>query len=521
MKLETGLGLLTLCLTFSPVAVMAQSRSACEAMMDYTLDDRNLEITGAHWHEAREVANRFGPSLVLPPHCRLDGVIDRRIGVNDQEYGIGFAINLPDDWNGRFLFQGGGGLNGEIREPLGVQAAGSVNALDRGFAVVSNDTGHAARYPFDIGFFDDQEASLNFWYKANPKVAELAKLIVRDYYVQDIDYSYFVGCSTGGREGMLMTQRYPDFFDGVVSGAPAMRTSVSNIGIRWVGVQLNQAAPRDDNGKPMPGPMLSEAERTLVIDSLKARCDTMDGAADDLLFNPQACDFDARQIACGSEGAPANCLAPAKAEAIHNAMLGPRDSRGIQVYPGFQYDPGIDDQPGLPGILASTNNPPEGPGSEGELTIDVDAQVMAFTKPHLIMGESTSVIMSSFSGKGGKQILYHGAADPWFSVNETIRYYEEMAEANGGMDTVRDWSRFFYVPGMAHCQGGDETLDSFDMLDAIVNWVEHDQAPEQVIATGRSMPGVSRPLCAWPEYPHYNGRGDINNAANYSCREVE
>lgn len=504
-----------------PAIGFAQSAADCRAMANYTLADMELEITRAAWSADRQVPNRFGPALTLPPHCHIEGMLDRRLGVNNREYGIGFAINLPDDWNGRFLFQGGGGLNGVVNEPLGNQAAGGENALSRGFAVVSNDTGHQAQGPFDATFFEDQEASLNFWFKANPKVAVMAKRLIRDYYEQDIDYSYFVGCSTGGREGMLMTQRYPFFFDGVVSGAPAMRTSVSNIGIRWVGVQLNQAAARDDNGLPVPGPMLTAGERDILVSALMARCDALDGAGDGLLFNPQACDFDARDIACVGGGNGGNCLAPDKAEAVHNALLGPTDSRGVQVYPGFQYDPGIDDEGGLPGILSSTNNPPEGPGSTGKLTIDVDAQVMEFTRPHLTMGESTSVQMSSFADSGGKQILYHGAADPWFSVNETKRYYREMADFNGGIDAVKDWSRFFQVPGMGHCQGGEATLDSFDMLSAIVDWVENDRAPARVTATGASMPGISRPLCAYPAYASYTGRGDIDAAANFSCREAE
>ena len=504
------------------MASVAQNAADCSALTEFSLPGYQVEVTSAQWFDDRTLPGGFnGPGMELPPHCHVEGMIDRRIGVNDVEYGIGFAINLPDNWNGRFLFQGGGGLNGTIGEPVGAQVAGGRAAIQQGFAVVSNDTGHQAQGPFDSSFFDDQEATLNFYYKANPKVTEVAKLLVNDYYEQDIAYSYFVGCSTGGREGMLMTQRYPNYFDGVVSGAPAMRTSVSNIGIRWVGVQLNQAAPRDAQGLPVAGPMLDESERRLVIDSLKARCDGLDGAEDDLLFNPLACDFDPRQIACGIGASTDNCLAPAKAEAIHMAMQGPSDSRGFQVYPGFAYDPGIDDPGFLGGILNSANNPPEGPGSTGVLEFDIDSAVLATTRPDLIMGESTSLMMSSFVDQGGKQILYHGAADPWFSVNETIRYYEEMAQFNGGLETVKDWSRFFHVPGMGHCQGGEETLDSFDMLSAIVDWVENDNAPDGITATGRSMPDTSRPLCAWPTYPHYDGSGDINSAANYSCKEVE
>ena len=519
MRLSSLFTALLVCVSMTSVA---QNAADCAALTGFALPGYQVEVTSAQWFDDRSLPGGFnGSGMELPPHCHVEGMIDRRIGVNDVEYGIGFALNLPANWNGRFLFQGGGGLNGTIGEPVGAQVAGGRAAIQQGFAVVSNDTGHQAQGPFDASFFDDQEATLNFYYKANPKVTEVAKLLVKDYYEQDIAYSYFVGCSTGGREGMLMTQRYPTYFDGVVSGAPAMRTSVSNIGIRWVGMQLNQAAPRDAQGLPVPGPLLDDDERRLVIDSLLARCDALDGAEDGLLFNPKACDFDPRQIACGIGTSTDNCLAPAKADAIHMAMQGPSDSRGFQIYPGFQYDPGMDDPGFIGGILNSTNNPPEGPGSTGVLEFDLDAAVLASTQPHLIMGETTSVMMSSFVDEGGKQIFYHGAADPWFSVNETIRYYEEMAAFNGGLETVKDWSRYFHVPGMGHCRGGEDTLDAFDMLTAIVDWVENDTPPEQIIATGASMPGVSRPLCPWPTYPHYDGSGDITAAENYSCQNPE
>jgi hypothetical protein len=142
---------------------------------------------------------------------------------------------------------------------------------------------------------------------------------------------------------------------------------------------------------------------------------------------------------------------------------------------------------------------------------------MAASRQHLVLGETLSVQMSSFADNGGKHLYFHGAADPWFSVNETIRYYEEMAEFNGGLQTVRDWSRLFYVPGMAHCAGGQAALDNFDLLTGLVEWVEGGSAPGAVTATGNSMPGVSRPLCAWPSYPEYDGSGAIEEAANYRC----
>jgi hypothetical protein len=141
------------CIGFTQLSY-AQNSVLCEALVNYSLNDSNLEIIGAEWFEERSLPGGFnGPGMDLPPHCHVEGVIDRRIGVNDVEYGIRFALNLPGNWNGRFLFQGGGGLNGSVAEPVGAQVAGSRPGLLQGFAVVSNDTGHQARGPFDASFF--------------------------------------------------------------------------------------------------------------------------------------------------------------------------------------------------------------------------------------------------------------------------------------------------------------------------------------------------------------------------------
>ena len=115
-------------------------------------------------------------------------------------------------------------------------------------------------------------------------------------------------------------------------------------------------------------------------------------------------------------------------------------------------------------------------------------------------------------------IFYHGVSDPWFSAKDTIDYYQRMSTANGSDTKVKDWSRLFLSPGMGHCSGGSSTLDTFDMLSAAVNWVEKNTAPDSVTATGRAFPGRSRPLCPYPTHAQYNGSGDPESAANYSCR---
>ncbi|HKH69062.1 MAG TPA: tannase/feruloyl esterase family alpha/beta hydrolase, partial [Reyranella sp.] len=235
--------------------------------------------------------------VAIPSLCRVQGVIDRRVGAEGKNYAIGFAIALPDKWNGRLLFQGGGGLNGSIRPPLGPQATGDVPALARGFAVVSTDSGHEGAV-FDSAFLKDQEAALNFAQASVGKVTAAAKTIIGRYYGQAPARSYFVGCSTGGREGMIASQRYPAEFDGIVAGAPAMRTGRSNLGLAWANHVLAQISPKGENGKPDPTKAFSPSDQKLVTDAIVAACDAKDGLKDGMIFNIRQCTFDPASLAC-------------------------------------------------------------------------------------------------------------------------------------------------------------------------------------------------------------------------------
>ncbi len=452
-------------------------------------------------------------SLVLPAYCRVEGVINRRTGVGGEEFGIHFALAMPDAWNGDFLMQGGGGGNGIVFEPIGQTGAGDKPALMRGYAVLSTDTGHKSHNGvFDFSFQRDQQAALDFAYEANPESASLAKQIIAAHYGKPAGYSYFTGCSTGGREGMVLSQRYPTEFDGIIVGDPAMRTGFSNLAIgEWIPVAFNQIAPKDSNGKPIISQAITDDDRKLVMDALMKQCDAQDGLADGLISDPLACHFDPESLAC-KPGQTASCLAPEKAAAIKKALDGPETSHGVQVYPGFLYDSGIAATSGIRGILVP------GPGIFGPpptaTEIDVDSQALKATQP---LVDSTDTNLSTFAAHGGKLIFYHGDSDPWFSPLDTFNYYKAMAAANGGLESVEKWSQFYFVAGMSHCAGG-RSLDQFDLLGALSNWVEKGIAPESVTATGNAFPGRSRPLCPYPKHAQYKGQGNTEDAANFECR---
>jgi pimeloyl-ACP methyl ester carboxylesterase len=501
--------LLSISLFTTSLTVNAQEQ-ACIALTNWAEGADDLAITEANFYTNRELTNPFGPAQSLPSHCHVTGSFEHRVGSDGKDYAISFAINMPANWNGRYLFQGGGGLNGSVGEPLGARYAGNQSALEQGFAVVSNDSGHSGG-GFDGSFMRDQQAMLNFQYQANAKVAELTRPMVESYYQAPAHHSYFLGCSTGGREGMIMSQRYPQLFDGIVSGAPAMRTGVSNLALRWVSVELGKA-----NNTSARDPF-TDAEEELIMSALLARCDALDGQEDGLIFNRTSCDFDPRQISCSMTDA-AQCLANDKAEALAKAMGGPMSSSGLEVYAPFPWDTGIDDTGGLPGLLVAGGSPPEGLNGADMDGQNVDAEyIRAVEMEEAIGTTATQYNVSTFINGGGKHLFFHGESDPWFSASETVRYFGEMARSNNWLQPVDAYSRLYLVPGMGHCAGGEQTLDSFDMLSPLVEWVEADEAPGSVVATGQSMPNQSRPLCPYPEYAHFEG-GDSSLSENYECR---
>jgi hypothetical protein len=464
--------------------VWAKQPNSCISLMNFK--SPAVEISKAtpipagsteqiHWNQTR--------TAPLPAYCRVEGVINRRTGVGGEEFGINFALALPDNWNGDFLMQYGGGSNGVVLPPLGLNAAGDTPGLIRGFAVVSTDTGHKSRHPgFDFDFVRDQQAYLDFAYLANAEVATLAKQLIAQYYGKPARYSYFSGCSTGGREGMILSQRYPTVFDGIISGDPVMRAGLSNLAIgRWIPVAFNQIAPKDADGEPIISLAITDHDLEILMDALLKQCDPKDGVADGMISDPLGCDFDPAVLTC-KEGRTESCLAPEKVAAIKKAMGGPRTSEGPQIYPGFLYDTGITASSGIRGILTP------GPGRFGPATtdmeVDVEKEALADTQP---LRDSTSTNLTTFSAHGGKLIFYHGDSDPWFSPLDTLEYYKDIAAANGGLADVSKWSQFYFVPGMGHC-GGGQALDHFDFLGAMVDWVEKGSVPTSVIATGKAFP---------------------------------
>ena len=493
--------------------------SRCEAFASLTskqYDD--LEITDTRYIDSAELVdakkNRLTSEQIaaFKPYCQLTGYFEKRTGVNDHPYAIGFGLSLPDDWNGKFLFQGGGGLNGVIRDPLGSLAAGKVPALFRGYAVASSDGGHQSDTVFNPYFFDDQKALLDFYSGAVEKSTHVALELVEQVYKQDPSQAYFVGCSTGGREAMTMSQRAPELFDGIIVGAPARQTNFSELANLWSAKRLAQANP---NKKGTP---FSPTQQQAIVKELLAQCDANDGLADGLIFDVEGCDFEPENLMCEENNSTDACLNQNQISALNDAFGGPRTSDGQQVYPGFYFDTGIvaTGERSIPGLLQAKS----GPLLSVYMDEDFDMQKQVDIAKNLPLAPGNAVItnLTTFAHNGGKIMFFHGVSDPWFSAKDTFQYFQAMQENSGGSAEADEWSQFYFVPGMGHCGGGEQALDNFDMLSELDNWVVEQQQPVSVTATGESMPGISRPLCPHPKVPIYDGQGETDNDSSFTCK---
>ena len=451
--------------------------------------------------------------VAMPEYCRVEGVINRRKGAGEVEYGIGFALALPSNWGGRLVFQGGSAFNGSVAQPFGNSGNPRDPALARGFAVISTDSGHKGE-PFDTTFMRDQQAALDFAFNALPTVTRLGKDLVGRYYGRGPHHTYSVGCSTGGRESMLAAQHYPSLFDGVIAGDPAMRSAHTRIAGWNSTVAFNRISPRDADGNPLRFEAFCAEDQKLLQAAITKQCDALDGMEDGFILNLAACKFDPKVLEC-EKGKDASCLSALQVTALKEAFGGPRDSRGNPVYPGFPYDLGLlGTHVGNWASLVPTSGPNPYLDPPSPFSLDVDSEIARVrTDPLQTLTDTNHwTDLGSFYRKGGKIIFYHGTSDPWYSIYDTLDYIQRNKAANPEFNS----SRFYSVPNMGHCGNGG--LELFDMLTPLVDWVEKGVAPGGIVARDWVGQFPSRPICPWPQYAHYKGTGDAKDAANFECR---
>jgi feruloyl esterase len=437
---------------------------------------------------------------------------------------------MPDAWNGRFLMQGGGGLDGVLNPALG-NVAGAPSALARGFAVVSHDGGHRGASGVDGTFGLDQQARIDYAYNALGQATAKAKEIVETYYGAAPDRSYFMGCSNGGRQGLVASQRFPTSFDGIIAGNPAISFTTLAMDQVWNAQVMARAAPRDADGNPILSRAFSQSDMDLVAGALLQRCDDLDGLADGMINDWRGCDFEPGELQCAAEKSD-SCLSAEQVRALREWHEGPRNSQGEMLYGSFPYDTGIAGSAwrGMNLGSSETGAPNAANTTLGATTTryyaltppDPDFDIMSFdwdrdvarTHETAAMGNGDATYLQTFV-HGGKMIVYTGLSDQGMAAGRLTDWYDRAAADTG--ETFRDAVSLFLVPGMTHCGGGQAT-DRFDMLDSIVAWVEEGRAPERILATGAAFPDLSRPLCPYPQVARYEG-GDESDAVSFICRE--
>jgi feruloyl esterase len=498
----------------------------------------------------------------MPEHCEVIGVMRERIGVDGQKYAVKYRVRLPVEWNRKFLFQGGGGTNGMLGNAVGGSQPGTPTALDMGFAVVSTDTGHDnatnsnPEKQGQVAFGHDYEARLEYAEKALDSVASVAKQIVRIYYGNTAERSYFVGCSNGGREGMVFAQRFPDQFDGIVAGAPAFAVPKAAIAEAWDTQTFAALAKRknlpEKNGLPDIAQSLSSADLKVVAESIANVCDADDGIADGMIQNLLKCTTARVRPAlnarlCANDQST-GCLSRDQIDTLSRSFDGPRNSKGQALYAGWPWDLGVAEMGwrmwkiGAPGGMDSINVMLGSPALSGlfvtppatvaassdaglryqlEFDFDRDAPKIFGTTPEfprsgwdLVGAQSTD--LERFRKRGAKMLVPHGGSDPIFSINDTVDWWRKVDAKTKGK--AAEFVRVFPVPGMNHCGGGPAT-DQYNALAAIVEWVEYGRAPDRIEAKAgptSPWPGRTRPLCPYPKIARYKS-GDVNRAESFVC----
>jgi Tannase and feruloyl esterase len=317
---------------------------------------------------------------------------------------------------------------------------------------------------------------------------------------------------------------------GVIAGAPAFNLTHAAIAEAWNTVELASIAPKRPDGTPDISQSLTEADLKLLTKAVLDKCDALDGLKDNLIFNPEACHFDPSVVKCTAERS-SECLSTEKVSVVEAIFKGPHDSTGKAIYSSWPYDSGDSAEgwrvwmTGL-GPMPSINvlifpsffNGLALAGAQPRIDIfhfnfDTDSSRIDQASKEI---NADAADWSLFRKHNAKVLFYAGMSDPVFSANDLVRYYKEIVQANGGEKETHAFARLFLVPGMSHC-GGGPGLDDFDTLGAMQSWVEEGKAPESLLASGRTFPGRTRPLCTYPKIAKYSGTGNPEDAANFSC----
>jgi len=517
--------------------------SGASAMPACTVDALNgLHVAGITVTAATPV----GATATAPALCDVRGtVVTHGEGVRDGLATI--AMQLPESWRQRFFSMGVGGNAGRLMPAVNV--TDQTSAPGKGYVTIVTDTGHTgngtdANWVLGPDGKRDTVKVADFFYRAEHNVTVAGKQFAQSYYSEPVKHAYFDGCSTGGRMAMMEAERYPTDYDGIIAGDPNMDSHGGLLRL----VVMQRAVLTS------PAAYLPQSLLVTIDKKINARCDAIDGATDGLVQNPAACPVRAEDLICHA-GETADCLTPEQAKVLHAYSTPLHDRRGHMLFPnwaltnlsgprGIGYWTTGDTAPDVTQAESPWGNDPAAPPrgwifarqsltfwlglgpNQKMAALDVDPvtntvgdKLVSMVDNAFGPGETKNPAkLLPFIRRGGKMIIYHGASDPAIPASRSVQFWHELAATLHGSDKAAASVRLFLVPGMQHCSGGIGP-DRFDTLSAIEAWAEHEKAPDSIAASTKPDTAAphSLPLCPFPKQARYSGRGELTDAANWSC----
>lgn len=491
---------------FAPLAVCAQT--PCERLKSLALG--HALVVAAETVRAGPYQLPWTPPgtapPVLPAHCR---VVITITPAPDSDIKAELWLPLAGEWNGKFLAAGNGGFGGSFNYYA------MPEMLREGYATASTDTGHQG--PGAMFALGHPEKVVDFAYRAVHEMTVQAKAVIRAHYGRGPRLSYWSGCSTGGRQGLMAAQRYPEDYDGIIASAPALaqiRLSAWRLAIL--------SAVRKDPARAVPQSKLDMLNRAVL-----AACDRLDGVRDGFLSDPAKCYFDPGELLCrGADGG--DCLTAPQLESVRMAYSPLRKTNGEVIYPGLV--PG--GESGWDLLLPVPENAPL--GMDAALFRIIAHQNPAWDWRTFDAGKDTTLALeragfieaanpdlSAFKARGGKLLIFHGWSDGGsggaISPLSAIDYFSSVLAKMGPEQDA--WLRLFLVPGMGHCGGGPGP-NQFNSLAALERWREQEKAPDRIVASrvADNRVKMTRPLCPYPKIAVYAGHGSTNDVDNFVCR---
>jgi feruloyl esterase len=425
----------------------------------------------------------------IPSYCRVTLVLAPSA---DSE--IKVELWLPvENWNGKFLGVGNGNWGGSIQGYAEMQ-----NALRLGYATAGTDTGHSENS--GAFAFGHPEKFVDFAYRAIHEMTVKSKLVMKAFYEKPLEYSYFKGCSTGGRQALMEAQRYPEDYDGIIAGAPSVRQSHTSPAALARGNQIVRN----------PIQSISQAKADLVNRTIVNTCDVL---REGFLNNPRQCKVDFSTLRCPAGTDTDSCLTADQIKTVKAFYDGVRNTKGELILSGSPLSVPIGPQPATQTVPSdSVRIAFQDPTYDGR-NFDIDRD-MKLIEERIGFVDAANPDLSRFKEKGGKLLLYQGWQDATVTAEGTIWYYDSVLSKMGKKQD--GWMRLFMVPGMNHCRGGPGP-DTFDSLGTLEKLREQSVQPDRIIGRNNTS-GLTRPLCPYPQFANYKGTGDVKDAANFVCK---